>query len=102
MTPEREKVSDWHEGIAPAAVVYARHCAGCCAHIILDDGNVEQHHAEFCLAQAQDRGHADCLALTELLARMTQTQRAKLFKHYDLYAGSVYNRFPFLAKVNGR
>jgi len=57
--------------------IYARHSAGCCLHILLDDGNVRQADAEFCLAQARDRGHADCLAAAELLVRMTRTQRLK-------------------------
>ena len=63
--------------------VYARHCAGCCAHIVTDDGNVEQESAEFCLQRAQERGHPDCLALCEALVLMTPTQRHKLYGHPD-------------------
>ena len=59
--------------------VYARHCAGCCAHIVTDDGNVAQAHADFCLDQARLNGHADCLALCEALVLMTPTQRRKLY-----------------------
>lgn len=65
--------------VAPLArAVYARHCCGCCAHIVLDDGNLEQGHAEFCLEQARELGHADCITLCEALVRMSPTQRKKL------------------------
>lgn len=73
------KPSSWREGIELARTVYARHAAGCCAHIILDDGNVEQTWADECLASARARGHADCLVLCDALARMSQTQRQRLY-----------------------
>jgi hypothetical protein len=73
------KTEDWREAIQYAAIVYARHCAGCCAHIILDDCNIEQDHAEYCLHHARHVGHADCIALCEVLVRMSPTQRKKLY-----------------------
>jgi hypothetical protein len=60
--------------------IYERHCAGCCLHIITDDGNVEQHSADFCVECARERGHDDCLRAAELLAQMTSTQRHRVFR----------------------
>lgn len=58
--------------------LYARHCAGCCLHILLDDGNVEDAHADFCIDYAMGEGHAECLRLAQLLRAMSKTQRRKL------------------------
>lgn len=70
--------------VAPLmARVYQRHAAGCCAHLVLDDGNVEDHSAQFCLQWALDKGHPDCIELCEALVKMTRTQRLKL-RFYDL------------------
>ena len=58
--------------------IYARHCAGCCLHIVLDDGNVDDDEVQFCLDRAVTAGHADCQRCAELLVRMSKTQRLKL------------------------
>ena len=58
--------------------IYERHCAGCCLHIMTDDGNVEQDSAEFCLQWAIERGHEDCIAAARLLVQMSPTQRGKI------------------------
>jgi hypothetical protein len=62
--------------------VYERHCAGCCLHILTDDCNVEDDHADYCLTQARERDHADCIAAAELLVRMTETQRREIYKRH--------------------
>lgn len=62
--------------------VYKRHCAGCCLHIVTDDCNVEQDDAEFCLAQARELGHTDCLAAATMLVQMTPTQRREIYKRH--------------------
>ena len=59
--------------------VYSRHAAGCCAHIVTDDDNTEDHCAEYCLQQALEQGHADCIALCDALVQMSPTQRHKLY-----------------------
>ncbi len=61
--------------------IYERHCAGCCLHILTDDGNVEQSSADFCLARAQEAGHADCLGAAEMLVQMSSTQRTKIYNY---------------------
>ena len=58
--------------------IYARHCAGCCLHIVLDDGNVRDDCVDFCIDAAQEKGHKDCEAVAVALRAMTKTQRMKL------------------------
>lgn len=92
-------VADWHDVIPYARKVYARHSAGCCAHIVLDDGNVDNADVDYCLGYALDNLHtnegdeissrlaqADCVALCLLLNAMTKTQRSELFNAYREYA----------------
>jgi hypothetical protein len=63
--------------------LYARHSAGCCWHVVLDNGNV---HRDFVLSTAHDilvggnwpcRSDA-CRRLAELLPEMSTTQIRKL------------------------
>lgn len=51
---------------------------GCCWHILLDDGNVDDIDVEFCADQARYHKHLDCLALVDPIKRMNKTQRRKL------------------------
>lgn len=60
--------------------IYARHAAGCCLHILTDDGNISDDDAAFCLSHARERGHADCIAAAEMLVQMTKTQRHQVYK----------------------
>lgn len=53
--------------------------AGCCLHILLDDGNVRQGDADFCYGVAVGREHQDCAELAKLLQRMSPTQRMRLY-----------------------
>lgn len=47
-------------------------------HIVLDDGNVEDGHIQYCLEQAEADGDEDGVVLASLLLRMSRTQRSKL------------------------
>lgn len=58
--------------------VYDRSVVGCCAHIVLDDDNVADHHVKFCLDQAISEGHDDCRRLCEALMACSRTQRLRL------------------------
>ena len=60
--------------------VYERHSTGCCAHIVTDDDNTRDRDVDFCLKQAYEAKHADCIALCEALRKMSRTQRHKLYK----------------------
>lgn len=57
--------------------IYDRHCAGCCLHIMVDDYNVEQHSADYCLEAAIVREHEDCIIAALMMSQMTMTQRLK-------------------------
>jgi hypothetical protein len=50
---------------------------GCCLHIVLDDGNFEDGHVEWCIEHLQE-GHVRCRELALLLKQMSKTQRRKL------------------------
>jgi hypothetical protein len=66
-----------------ANAIYQTHAVGCCLHVVLDDGNVQDAHVAFCQDEAQARGHAHCLALAEMLLTMSKTQRLKLGRLVD-------------------
>lgn len=63
------------------AAIYEDHCTGCCLHIAMDDGNLQDNHLEFCLRQGFEHGHANCVAAALMLLGMTQTQRHFLYRH---------------------
>ena len=60
--------------------IYARNGVGCCLHIVVDDGNVQDSHVRFCLEQAVEQGHEDCEKAASLLLLMSKTQRTKIYK----------------------
>jgi hypothetical protein len=96
MNHTRKKPDSWREALPLARAVYNRHPSGCCAHILLDDGNTSDLDAQLCLDGARERQHPDCIALCETLAAMSVTQRTKLHDHYDDFAGTLAERFPSL------
>lgn len=58
--------------------IYARNSAGCCLHILTDDGNVDDGSAEFVSRTAVEAGRADCIRAASMLRQMSKTQRAKV------------------------
>lgn len=69
--PDRPKVPDL---VPLIAAIYARNGAGCCLHVITDDGNYE------CVPWAlenMDPTHADCREALEMMAQMTESQIAR-------------------------
>lgn len=58
--------------------VYERSLAGCCWHIVLDDGNLTDDCVASCRSWAALAEHPACIALGPLVERMSKTQRAKL------------------------
>lgn len=79
---DRPKVPD----VAPLVrALYRRHSAGCCWHIVLDDGNYDS--VAWCVEYieknggCQDSDHpgaTECLELAKLLPLMSRTQLRKL------------------------
>lgn len=67
------------EGAELVRAVYAREGggAGCCLHILTDDGNVSESDAAWVLEYAQEHGHQDCIAAARALAAMTVSQRRR-------------------------
>jgi len=57
---------------------YQNNPAGGNLHIVLEDGNVNDSHVQFCLEQASRKGDNEGVDLAQLLMRMTKTQRLKL------------------------
>lgn len=76
-----------YRAVELAATIYARHAAGCCWHVVLDDGNYKKADVEACIAWAAKAGHADCMELGPLLLRMSRTQRDKVSR--GKYAGLI-------------
>lgn len=60
--------------------IYARHSAGCCWHVVLDDGNTERAIIGHTAEMAGECGYVDCKALGELASLLSCTQFGKLSK----------------------
>jgi hypothetical protein len=58
--------------------LYERSSVGCCLHITTDDGNLEDHHVQFCIEEAQRTGHPSCERLAREILAMDMPSRAKL------------------------
>ena len=59
------------------ASIYRRCPVGCCLHVILDDGNLEDWVIDKSKVElAAISSHADCRELLALLAGMTERERA--------------------------
>ena len=63
--------------------IYARHGAGCCWHVVLDDNNVEDEFIRFVVRDIMggsrfDCGGPECRALAEIAPQLSTTQWAKL------------------------
>jgi hypothetical protein len=52
-------------------------------HIVLDDGNIEDHHIRYCAEFAEKRGDGEGVELARLLLRMSRTQRNKVYRRLD-------------------
>ena len=62
--------------VLPLVVALYERCgAGCCLHVIIDDGNDEQVFADHCARDACD----ECKPLADLVVRMSDRQRRKLY-----------------------
>lgn len=58
--------------------VYERHAAGCCLHVVTDDGNWDS--VDFVLGYARTEGHPRCIAAAEMMSKMTESQVARATK----------------------
>ena len=73
--------------------VYQQSSVGCCLHITLDDGNIEDTHIDFCLEESTKNNHSICLELAKELRKLSRHTRAYTLgmrwcpycKDYSLY-----------------
>lgn len=83
---------DLRKMVLLARRIYKRHAAGCCLHIVLDDGNLTDGNVEFVYGWAAatnnfEKGqHEDCVNLARMLELATEEQRKALYERYDTYA----------------
>lgn len=56
--------------------VYRRHAAGCCLHIVTDDGNIKNDSIAFTIENL-NRSHEDCKIAIHGLSSMRLTARRK-------------------------
>lgn len=66
--------------------LYKRHSAGCCLHVVLDDGNADDEVVRWTLVNVGGdacKDPAECRELAEILLRMSKTQRLKLGRGYE-------------------
>jgi len=84
---QRVIVRSWRDLVRPAWEYYQRegNSVGGNLHIVLDDGNVERSHVEFCLERATAEGDEAGVVLARLLLAASRTQREKLKANYRLY-----------------
>jgi len=75
--PEVEPlVQRLYDGTAPCSRDAG--CVGGHLHIVLDDGNIEDGHVQYCLDSATCDDCVTCIKLAKLLTQMSRTQRRKL------------------------
>lgn len=55
--------------------IYDRHGAGCCMHIVTDDGNIEDRDVQHCLAFVMKNECHECIALAALLLTIPESLR---------------------------
>lgn len=69
--PDRPKVPDL---VPLIRAVYARENggAGCCLHVVTDDGNYGS--VEFAASYARENGHPECIAAALMMSMMTYSQ----------------------------
>lgn len=54
--------------------------AGGSLHIVLDDGNVDDGHIEYCIKRANEKGDELGVYLGKALLTMSKTQRRKIYR----------------------
>lgn len=63
--------------------------AGGALHIVLDDGNVEKSHVEWCRNYAASEGDVDAVMLCDELLAVSERMRERLYQNYNLYRSSA-------------
>jgi hypothetical protein len=58
--------------------LFNRSGAGCCLHIVVEDGNLRDDHVDFCIKEATDHRHSECEALARDIRALTEEQRKEV------------------------
>ena len=69
------KVHRWQRMRSFASFIYDHSPAGCCLHIVLDDGNTDDQSVRICQHAAIAAGHANCLQVAAFLWGLSPDQR---------------------------
>lgn len=59
---------------------------GCCLHVVLDDGNWEDEHVQFCIDRAATKGHAFCKELGERILAIPEAERDAATRRNGFYS----------------
>lgn len=70
----------WRDLVPVIRSIYGRHGAGCCWHVVLDDGNFSSR--DFCAKWAKDEGCAGCIEATPMLLAASLTQISKAARRW--------------------
>ena len=62
--------------------IYARHSAGCCCHLVLDDLNTDDASLLYCYGAAKEEAHDDCKRALERIVVLPENKRAKLIERW--------------------
>jgi len=72
--------------IALVKEYYSENGAGGSLHIVLDDGNLEDSHVDWCSGYASGANDEAGSQIGELMRSMTMEQRQKVYENYKLYS----------------
>lgn len=56
-------------------MIYEDSAVGCCLHIAVDDGNLDDDDIDFCIFEARRRGHSICEKAATMLRAMNEEDR---------------------------
>jgi len=72
--------AEWEIIVNEVRELYEEHPTGCCLHIALDDGNIDEDDILWCVNYAKDQGHPKCYILANRLLFLTLEERKLLYK----------------------
>ncbi len=75
--------SNWRDLVPLIRAVYKGHGAGCCWHVVFDDGNIDRECIDFCAKEAAARDCKPCLALARVVGQFSLTQVSKAQKRWQ-------------------
>jgi hypothetical protein len=80
MNPNLDRIQITPELVDRFAAYYELNPTWGSLHIVLDDGNIENGHVEFCAQYAIENGDIEGALLATILSAMTKSQRSRIGK----------------------